>query len=435
MDGVRNVSIDFSIGNRIYHVIVDSKITVIKGQSGSGKSYFVDQLANSLSEHSNDDSSVHTDTSLSVSNNYRIVILPITFGFIPDNYSDRVRSISNTERRDLDRLLAARVLYALQELAGSKSVGDLANVIFISDEKSKYVDSRFFQKAVNEVPSLFIFVNRDPMFSIPYGVHNVMVFNTFDNVTDNVSYFENINRFDRSDYSRVFCEDSKSGLEFFKQIVDFSENLDTIGSKDNILELWDQYTNSLFILDSLGCGATLDRLHNYILAQKIHNQNDVYLIGSFEHMLLTSEFAKRGNAKSGFVLREPAINEWNVEEFYAKELSRFCVEALKMRMGYHKKDLASCFVEACKSSVKDCNGLLDFTQSSCDYRIPGTLQDKFKTLVPADLYQVLINLRGDSKLTCNQSQDNAKLSEQPDTDSGKTNSKDSESDITTNLFG
>lgn len=434
MNNIENVVIDFEVGSLKYHVVLNSKITLIKGHSGRGKSYFVDKLEEYLNTSLKSNDELQANMSLSVSNNYEIVILPTIFGgVVPSNYDSYVETLSNAEYRSFSRALSARVIDELQNLANSRNIKYPNRIIFISDEDSVYIDSHFFQRAVNSLPYLFLFVNRDPIFGTPYGVDSVTAFETIDNVSTNTAYFRDINRFRRSDYSNVFIEDKMAGFQFFKQMI--QQDLDFLGSKDNILKFWNQYTNALFILDGLGCGATLDRLHNYILAQETHNQNDVYLIGSFEHMLLTSEFAKRGNAKSGFVLREPAINEWNVEEFYAKELSRFCVEALKMRMGYHKKDLASCFVEACKSSVKDCKGLLDFTQSSCDYRIPGTLQDKLKNLVPEDLYQILINLKGDSKLTCNQSQDSAKLSEQPDTNSGKTNSKDSESDIITNLFG
>lgn len=61
---------------------------------------------------------------------------------------------------------------------------------FLSDEKSKYVDSRFFQKAVNEVPSLFIFIDRDPLYSIPYSWGSVKTFRYLNGVNMLISCTE-----------------------------------------------------------------------------------------------------------------------------------------------------------------------------------------------------------------------------------------------------
>ena len=449
MSDTRNVVIDFSTKCVNYHITLSSKVTIIKGHSGIGKTYLIDQLSSvkdGRSEKSEEFMNLESSAlKLHVSNGYHIVILPNAFDFAMDYPDFESGSLTNQELRKFDKMLSARFKIALEDRAKVyKDVG-LDRIIFMGDEDATYVNYKAFQRTIREVPSLFVFVNRNALFSVPCDCNSVRTLETSGITTTDVPYFDNkLRGLNNSslEYNKVFCEDSLTGLKIFKEIVSNSDFVDAFGGKDYLLNYWNQHMDSLFILDSLGCGATLDRLLDLIQEGKIHNQNGVYLIGSFEHMLLTSEFAKRGNAKSGFVLREPAINEWNVEEFYAKELYRFCVEALKMRMGYHKKDLASCFVEACKSSVEDCKGLLDLTQSSCDYKVPGTLQDKLKTLIPADLYQVLINLKGDSKLTCNQSQvkqsqsqDSAKLSEQPDINSGKTNSEDSESDITTNLFG
>lgn len=425
------VHINITTDSLKYKIDIDSKVTYIYGFSGTGKTTIWETLQRF---GDNDDNLRELGVSVECSDGYTLMPLPMTLTIPVDFTSPEYLSLSKSDKRALNRTLTRNILDTLSTY--TYRYKDKTKVILFGDEILEYINLRCFQKAINESPYLFIFANRNPLGSVPASCRSVKHLVHDKGVNMFTTPYSGLYNITRDTYSSVWFEDSASGLNLFKKIG--FDNIRSFGGMDNLRMYISNLQDDLIVLDGLGAAHCIS---DYVSMLK-GTSNDIYLIGSFEHMLLTSEFAKRGNVKSGFVLREPAINEWNVEEFYAKELSRFCVEALKMRRGYHKQDLANCFTEACKSSVKDCKGLLDLTQSSCDYRIPGTLQDKFKTLVPADLYQVLINLKGDSKLTCNQSQvkqsqshDDAKLSDQLDTNSDKTDSKESESDITTNLFG
>lgn len=419
--------IDFKLEKVSYHLELDSKITFIRGNSGIGKTHLVEELESYYRSYTEN----NLNTALTISDGYKMVILP---EFVDDGPLDNITD-NPAYRVDFRLFLKRRI--------GS---WDESKVIFMTDERSDYVNSRDFQKAVNNSQSLFIFVDRDPLYSIPYGWNCVKTLKLQGNTNVLIPYRDITANVNAYDCKAVYCEDSKSGIQLFKSIAGNSQQVQTFLGKDYLVKFWSTHRDVLFVVDSFGCGAALCKLISLLDMSESLSYNYIYLIGSFEHMLLTSEFARRGNIKSGFVLREPEINEWNVEEFYTKELSRFCLEALKMRKGYHKKDLANCFIEACKSVVSNCVGLADESQSDCNYRVSGTLQDKLRTLVPEDLYKVLINLQDQSEVDCDQFADNAVGDESNDSKSQKTELAISESDnqdpapttgsdVATNLFG
>ena len=177
------VTIDFSVQRIKYHLDIDSKITVIRGDSGIGKIYLVDQLdayehfaaneqltfdgCNAPLDIRNID-----DQSLTVSSGYSVIVLPETFPFIPPKYNV-LDGLSGSEKRERTRYYANLMLNEFYALMQSRSLTNPCKVIFIADEKSIYVDTHYFQNAVKAIDSLFVFVNRDPMKGIPYSSDSV----------------------------------------------------------------------------------------------------------------------------------------------------------------------------------------------------------------------------------------------------------------------
>lgn len=173
---IDKVTIDFSVQQVKYHLDIDSKITIIKGCSGIGKTYFVDQLdvyerfvANESddridSDHIGFNVDDIDNQSLKVSNGYTIIVLPETFPFIPPKYNV-LEGLSNSEKKKRNKYYADMMFDALYAIIASRNVTDPSKVIFVTDEKSIYVDTHYFQRTVKAMPSLFIFINRDPFLS------------------------------------------------------------------------------------------------------------------------------------------------------------------------------------------------------------------------------------------------------------------------------
>lgn len=151
-----------------YHLELDSKITFIRGDSGIGKTHLVSELESYFRSYT--EGNMHTV--LSVSDDYKLVVLPEFIDNEPygQDHSDKV---------DFHAFLLKRV--------GSH---DVSKVIFITDERSDYVNSRDFQKAVNVLPSLFIFIDRDPLYSIPYSWGSVKTFRYLNGINILSMYIE-----------------------------------------------------------------------------------------------------------------------------------------------------------------------------------------------------------------------------------------------------
>lgn len=175
------------------------------------------------------------------------------------------------------------------------------SIVFI-DEGNPFINSTAFAHAVKESSNYFVIASRNNLFTLPYsiteiyGIKNISA-NKYQETKRLYSSFYNL--YERNTNSiikpeLVIVEDSKSGYQFFKNICDkFKIPCISSAGKSKIYSeiIKNPVDNILIIADGAAFGAEIE---NIISLMKIKNLG-IYLPESFEWLILKSGLIKENN--------------------------------------------------------------------------------------------------------------------------------------------
>lgn len=337
-----DVTISFKTNKLTGELRLTSKVTILRGDSGIGKSTIISVF--------NSESAV-----IHVSSGYRLVDLP------------QMRRLYSTMTKEY-------YLDLFNVISGGYD-----RVIFYGDEDLDYMRTREFQEAVNEYNGLFFIVGRVNFGSVPYSVWDIKRLVSRKYGSGRAKYwledfYEKFNHVDLQIISRAVCvmlEDSKSGRELFESTG--ARIVPASGKDQVVLNMKDSvYSNTLFIADGLGFGSSIESAVDKL---KRNNTIGLYLIDSFESMILHSNFI------SEFVkVQEPDITVSNKEEFYTQQLGTVMqTSGIDGGEKYSKSKLHRCLIDDCCTR----------RGRPCKFYVKG---DKARLLIPETLYNYLITI-------------------------------------------
>lgn len=238
------------VSNRtlVYDFTISRNITIIQGNSATGKTTLVDMI----SEHE----SLGEDSAVNLSCDCPCVVLQ------GNNWQKQIEGVENS-------------------------------IVFI-DEGNRFVESEDFAHTINHSSNYYVIVTREALYNLPYSVneiygirssgrygslqpvyHEMYRIYTFDNnVSDSVK--------------DIVVEDSKSGYEFFNAVKNDGINCVSANGNSHIFAIINEkhlYNDVLIIADGAAFGPYMELLSMLILK---HPGIVLYLPESFEWLILSS---------------------------------------------------------------------------------------------------------------------------------------------------
>lgn len=167
-------------------------------------------------------------------------------------------------------------------------------VIFI-EEGNNFVKSDEFSMLLQELGNYVVIVTRDKISALPYSVHEIYelrVSNKYVGLSCVVNEFHNLygksmNDMALNQITGVCTEDSNSGYDFFKKVCE-NAGLHCIsaGGKSKVAKQIIDTDNTLFIVDGAAFGADIEECMKTI--RYYHKRCVIWFPESFEFLILSS---------------------------------------------------------------------------------------------------------------------------------------------------
>lgn len=313
MKGVYHVRV--STKRLIYDLDIRRKITVIRGDSGTGKSTLVDLIASAKSRGT---------TGIQV------------ISKVPCN---AVVDVNNTWRTQIERM---------------------PNSIVFIDEDEEFIRTDEFAEVVGKSDNYFVIITRAPLENLPYSVNEIYEMDT------SGKYHTLKRMFSKSNVEFVpdiiITEDSKSGYEFFKSLGGrVGSKCISANGKSNIqhkmLDNKLKGKNVLVVADGAAFGSNVEKIIRSIRHIKTSNVC-LFLPESFEYVLLSSIMFKEDKGiqkilENPYDYIDASYISW---EKYFEELLIKVTQGTPAR--YSKSKLSTCYINNCCDKDKPCKLIL-----------------------------------------------------------------------------
>lgn len=215
-----------------------------------------------------------------------------------------------------------------QELIGIED-----SIVFI-DEGNKFVFEDEFASYIKSTDNYYVIVTREGIPTLPYsvkeiyGIRNSGKYGSLKQVYNEFYPFYSINEESQIDKKEIILtEDSNSGYQFFESVTSEMEaKSETAGGKSNIFSKLQELNEIkrgqkiLVIADGAAFGSEIEKIEKM---RRINDQIDLYLPESFEWMILKSGILEEKKIKD--ILDYPA-DYIESKEYFSWE--RFFTELL-----------------------------------------------------------------------------------------------------------
>lgn len=232
-------------------------------------------------------------------------------------------------------------------------LGGIDQSIVFLDEGNEFVKSEAFARAVRSSTNYFVIITRENLYQLPYSVKSILKLKTtnrraktyvrsypiYDHLDDTVEQINHV--------ERIVTEDSNSGHEMFSHIA--QQNgivcVSAMG-KSNVFGLLADHPEErmLVIADGAAFGAELEKIHR--LLEQRPNKIILYLPESFEWLILRSGIL--GNKTPTTILRDPSVyieseRYFSWEQFFTMLLTELTAGS---PLQYNKRHLNSAYLHS-----------------------------------------------------------------------------------------
>ena len=246
-----------------FDLVIERQVTVVLGETATGKSYFADAVAQYVREGE-------------LGHNHTIRV---------DSEFDFVAVVSSPDQWDTKYKDNTGGLFIMDEEVVSALKGRLSDIVLHSD-------------------NYFLFITRLTLDMIPYSMWEIYEFNSVTAVESGRSYTKTIaikEYAEDSDWvhlDRVLVEDGKSGCAFFQAalpntVIESAKGNSNIHIKLRELLFVHKGEHIGVILDSAAYGAFIDRLSDVIHESPKRNQITIFTPESFEWLVLNTRMFSR----------------------------------------------------------------------------------------------------------------------------------------------
>lgn len=280
-------NIDFEIYNKRgikYKFSLMRNISIILGDSGTGKTTLINMIQNYESDKEN--------SGITLICKYECKVL------------------NNTNWKDYLKL--NNCIFFIDESN---------DFIYKKDEKGKYI----FLEQIQKKDNFYVFITRESLSVLPYSVDCIYeikgnktheIKQVYKYIIDNENWYERNNKI----INKVVTEDNNSGKEYFDNIknkLNANECVSAEG-KANLYKFLNIKENNLLIADRAAFGADIKKVVGIIQHNK---KGNIYLPESFEWLLLMLNVTNDKEIKK--ILKEPikyvdSKNDFSWERYFYK---------------------------------------------------------------------------------------------------------------------
>lgn len=172
-----------------------------------------------------------------------------------------------------------------------KSFKDLTNHVIFIEESNDFVFTHEFARFVRDSGNYFVIVNREPIYALPYSVNEIYEIDSYEEIEPfrQVYHFASLySNFPKStvNFDTVMTEDSNAGFDFFTK---FLKNCNIESAKGNTKfrqAISNSKSNGIYcIVDGAAFGCRIRDLYDYI-KKKLNRRVYIWMPESFEWILL-----------------------------------------------------------------------------------------------------------------------------------------------------
>ena len=274
---------------------------------------------------------------------------------------DMIReAVNNPSGASVD-LICDKKCFVLDGTLWKEQLTAVSNSIVFIDEGNEFIKTIEFSKFIQNTDNYYVIVTRESLPTLPYSVEEIygikssgkygkleQKFNEFYRIYGSDIYKESIHP------DTVLTEDSNSGYQFFKSICDDTHiKCESLNGKSNIFQYLNSHDNEniLVIVDGAAFGSEMHRVTELIRDKK---RVAIYLPESFEWLVLLSGVVK--NSMINSILDRPADYIESKEYFsWERFFTAILIDMTKdSYLAYTKKKLNSVYLtDTVKKSILD----------------------------------------------------------------------------------
>lgn len=274
---------------------------------------------------------------------------------------DMIReAVNNPSGASVD-LICDKKCFVLDGTLWKEQLTAVSNSIVFIDEGNEFIKTIEFSKFIQNTDNYYVIVTRESLPTLPYSVEEIygikssgkygkleQKFNEFYRIYGSDIYKQSIHP------DTVLTEDSNSGYQFFKSICDDTHiKCESLNGKSNIFQYLNSHDNEniLVIVDGAAFGSEMHRVTELIRDKK---RVAIYLPESFEWLVLLSGVVK--NSMINSILDRPADYIESKEYFsWERFFTAILIDMTKdSYLAYTKKKLNSVYLtDTVKKSILD----------------------------------------------------------------------------------
>ena len=274
---------------------------------------------------------------------------------------DMIReAVNNPSGASVD-LVCDKKCFVLDGTLWKEQLTAVSNSIVFIDEGNEFIKTIEFSKFIQNTDNYYVIVTRESLPTLPYSVEEIygikssgkygkleQKFNEFYRIYGSDIYKQSIHP------DTVLTEDSNSGYQFFKSICDDTHiKCESLNGKSNIFQYLNSHDNEniLVIVDGAAFGSEMHRVTELIRDKK---RVAIYLPESFEWLVLLSGVVK--NSMINSILDRPADYIESKEYFsWERFFTAILIDMTKdSYLAYTKKKLNSVYLtDTVKKSILD----------------------------------------------------------------------------------
>ena len=274
---------------------------------------------------------------------------------------DMIReAVNNPSGASVD-LVCDKKCFVLDGTLWKEQLTAVSNSIVFIDEGNEFIKTIEFSKFIQNTDNYYVIVTRESLPTLPYSVEEIygikssgkygkleQKFNEFYRIYGSDIYKQSIHP------DTVLTEDSNSGYQFFKSICDDTHiKCESLNGKSNIFQYLNSHDNEniLVIVDGAAFGSEMHRVTELIRDKK---GVAIYLPESFEWLVLLSGVVK--NSMLNSILERPADYIESKEYFsWERFFTAILIDMTKdIYLAYTKKKLNSVYLtDTVKKSILD----------------------------------------------------------------------------------
>lgn len=269
-------------------------------------------------------------------------------------------AVNNPSGASVD-LVCDKKCFVLDGTLWKEQLTAVSNSIVFIDEGNEFIKTIEFSKFIQNTDNYYVIVTRESLPTLPYSVEEIYGIKSSGNYGKLEQKFNEFYRIYGSDIYKqsihpdtVLTEDSNSGYQFFKSICDDTHiKCESLNGKSNIFQYLNSHDNEniLVIVDGAAFGSEMHRVKELIRDKK---GVAIYLPESFEWLVLLSGVVK--NSMLNSILERPADYIESKEYFsWERFFTAILIDMTKdSYLAYTKKKLNSVYLtDTVKKSILD----------------------------------------------------------------------------------